>query len=59
MIESGASISAVLDTLETPPAAVWGALEVESAKSLRKQLQTDYPEADVRITGYWRINEKN
>ena len=57
--ESGGSIREVLDTLGTPPVAVWGALEVSSAKSLRKQLQADYPGTDVRVTGYWRVNEKN
>lgn len=57
--ESGTSIGKVLDSLETPPAVVWGALEVDSAKSLRKQLQAEYPQAEVRITGYWRVNEQN
>ncbi|MBZ9753052.1 SIP domain-containing protein [Deinococcus sp. HMF7604] len=56
---SGTALREVLDALETPPAAVWGAMEVSAAKALRKHLRTEYPDADVRVTGYWRVNEKN
>ncbi|MEF2279625.1 siderophore-interacting protein [Deinococcus sp. YIM 134068] len=55
--ESGASLRAVLDTLETAPAAVWGALEVSGARTLRNILRADHPGADVRVVGYWRVNE--
>lgn len=58
-VESGASIRHEFSGLAQAPAAVWGALEVESAKTTRKALQAAYPEADVRITGYWRVNEMN
>lgn len=56
---SGANILKVLDTLETPPVAVWGALEAGGAKHLRKLLRAEYPDAEVRLTGYWRVNESH
>ncbi|WP_221090154.1 siderophore-interacting protein [Deinococcus aquaedulcis] len=55
--DSGAALLAVLDTLAVAPAAVWGALETGAAKRLRKHLRAEYPQADVRLTGYWRRSE--
>lgn len=56
---SGAALLAVVDTLETPPVAVWGALEVSSARQMRLHLREEYPAADIKMTGYWRVNEEN
>ncbi|WP_022802891.1 siderophore-interacting protein [Deinococcus ficus] len=56
---SGDALQEALGALPLAPAAVWGALEVSRAKQLRKQLQAAHPGADVRIAGYWRVNEQH
>ncbi|MFC6619171.1 siderophore-interacting protein [Deinococcus radiophilus] len=54
---SGEAVAARLGMLTQPPAAVWGALEVQAAKAMRRQLTALFPATEVRISGYWRVDE--